>query len=242
MSDNRITLNIPGTGVEVFFQKPSHPNPVYEIEIVGVLDYNVFDLMFWGGRLPADPARCDAFYRANESGRFNTPHEWLVVNSKPLSFRSNCSYGYRLAQPIELERGAHRYRFRINDPGEAVGIAVDPAGFLEKREYVSDGHLTATVGTLPAGTPFLKRKLDRIHKVEQSDPELTRDVERAAAFEKRLVAAARREEEALAKIDAMEIVEDNKRHYREVVRDFYAEEIQRISKKDQGGSTDVEKI
>jgi hypothetical protein len=249
------TRSVPGNGSEVFFPKPDY-QAVYEITITGVLEYRFFHLAFWSGDRVEDdlPQKSDAFYTANKAGRFEAPHQRLLVNGKPLDWWDSDRYSsYRKVEKLEAERGPHKYRFLIDDPGECVGIAFQqhsgwPQGWQQNHiEAETDDHLTAIVRALPAGTPTLAERRQKAkkppvdaHPAPQPAPRLTPDEVRerelhwdevrAKDFHARLMAIARREQEALAAIDQMQgIMEENKENYRQEARDFAAGEIARLS-------------
>ncbi len=111
---------------EVFFPKPTHANPTYEITISGI---------FHNGS-----SGVDALYYANGGGNFTYKHEALRVNGRPLRGIPH--------EIIEADRGEHRYCFHLDHPGERLTLAVWPPWRSDWR-----GSLSAHVRLLPEDAP-----------------------------------------------------------------------------------------
>ena len=254
----QITLRaIPGTGEEIFFPKPAHLRPVYEIEITGVLNYRYYRRSYWTGERREHylPSKFDAFYLANPQGRFEHPHSCLLVNGKPVSFDGTCLWKSREAVQLEAERGSHTYRLLIDDPGECVGIAFHERREESNIEAVTDDHLTVIVQALPAGSPTVAERRPKPKELvkiprpgakrnpdDNRELDLRLDEARAKEFHARLMAIARREQEALSAIDQMNISDENKENYRQELKDFAASEIARLSAGGKEGGFNVKKI
>lgn len=112
-------------GREVFLPVPTHPAPVYQIRLSGILqrlEYRDF---------------ADAMYRTDTFGNFTWAVDWLRVNNHKLS-------AFTL-EIVKFDRLAHTYTILIDDFGERLTLAIDPGSTWT-------GSLTAEVTVLPAGT------------------------------------------------------------------------------------------
>jgi hypothetical protein len=233
--------HIPADGKEISFPEAPHVNPVYEVEISGVLSYRDF----------VNRSECDAFYRAGRSGVFEEVHEWLRVNGKPLRWKHpSCpsdyrtAYQYRYAERLKDDASSHRYRFLVDGPGGCLAIAFVKQRTWDTPETTTDGHLDVTVRALPAGTPTLEERRYPPKAPPKPPPPpppppptpedlrkqaLELDEIRHTDFTARLLAIARREEQTLAEIERMDITDDNKETYRQEAKDFAANEVARLS-------------
>ena len=171
------TLQVPGTSEEIFFPKAPHPDPVYEVEVRGVLEFQFFRRGWWSGERTKSHVtqKADAFYFTDANGiSFLRPHVWLRVNGKPLAWQPKNEYSTstdsrRKVEVLEAERGSHTYRFLVDHPGECLGIAFDAyfSGLPPGTETVPEGRLTVTVRPMPAGTATLAQ---RRQEAEEAEP------------------------------------------------------------------------
>ena len=250
MSDFSSAREIPGTGKEIFFPKAPHPDPVYDIEICGFLVFHFWHLSWWDGSRYGKFAtgRADAFFLANKFGRFEHPHRWFLVNGKPIEFEWNasCVLGLcRYAEKLEADRGSHTYRFRIDDPGECVGIAFHPNWKIERRtQVITDDHLIASVRVLTPGTPSLKGgRSSRSPETARGDTPRERIRERIeASGEERkaaLLTILQKKQEILAELDAIKnLSPDTREQYVAEVEDWAAGELIKIAGFSKGGVAD----
>jgi len=151
-------------GRECFFPVASHVQPTYEITLTGIISY--------------DTGTGDGFYNTDKLGNFVVGHDALLVNGKRLSQIQH--------EMLEADRGSHRYRFQVDDPGERLTLAFLPASRVPLR-----GSLMAHVRMLPENLPTVAMRQARKREQEAKEREAAKI---SAAFAKLVTAVCIRSE------------------------------------------------
>ena len=211
---------------------------VYDITFTGTIRCFRWRTPIKGDREKIALGRIDALCYRRADGSVLL-HDWIRINDAPIQESQLVDKnGFQDPFGLKMDRDRYIYRLRLTGVGFPLLIACEIWEQEQGTLYDHDGtDLAVSVlawipsqgrqGFLPA---VRKPKEQPTLQPNPTEAALRADEERARTFQKRLVAIARREQEALEEIERMKVSEENKEGYRLVARNFAAGEIDRLSR------------